>query len=63
MTTPTLTMRGPAQSASTSIALIALALLGGSAARAVLSPLQELMQSDLGFSDNVLRLFNRERHQ
>ena len=56
MTTPTLTMRGPAQSASTSIALIALALLGGSAARAVLSPLQELMQSDLGFSDNQVSL-------
>jgi MFS family permease len=54
--TTTLTMRGPAQSAGISIALIALALLGGSAARAVLSPLQELMQSDLGFSDNQVSL-------
>jgi MFS family permease len=56
MTATTLTMRGPAQSAGTAIALVALALLGGSAARAVLSPLQELMQSDLGFSDNQVSL-------
>ena len=54
--TRTLTLRGPAQSAGTSIALIALALLGGSAARTVLSPLQELLQSDLGFSDNQVSL-------
>lgn len=52
----TLTARGPAQSAGASITLIALALLGGSASRAVLSPLQELLQSDLGFSDNQVSL-------
>ncbi len=52
----TLSLCRPAQSAGASIALVALALLGGTAARAVLSPLQELLQSDLGFSDNQVSL-------
>jgi len=44
------------QVASASIALVALALLGGAAARTVLSPLQELMKADLGFTDNQVSL-------
>ena len=48
--------RGKRQVASASIALVALALLGGAAARTVLSPLQELMKADLGFTDNQVSL-------
>jgi MFS family permease len=42
--------------AGASIALIALALLGGSSARTVLSPLQELMRADLSLTDNQVSL-------
>jgi MFS family permease len=44
------------QAAGASIALIALALLGGASARTVLSPLQELMRSDLVLTDNQVSL-------
>jgi MFS family permease len=44
------------QAVGVSIALIALALLGGASARTVLSPLQELMQADLALTDNEVSL-------
>jgi MFS family permease len=56
MTAIPLALRAPNQAVGTSIALITLAMLGGSAASTVLSPLQELMQADLGFTDNQVSL-------
>lgn len=50
------TMHGSNQSRGASIALIALALLGGAAARFALSPLQEVIRVDLGFTDNEISL-------
>jgi MFS family permease len=55
--TTTLTGSPPrSQRAGASIALIALALLGGSSARTLLSPLQELMRNDLALTDNQVSL-------
>ncbi len=39
-----------------SVALVAFALLAGTAARSVISPLQELAKADIGLSDNQLAL-------
>ncbi|MYM92096.1 MFS transporter, partial [Rugamonas sp. FT82W] len=46
----------PAQTAKISISLLALTLFMGTAAKIVLSPLQEVVRVDLGMSDNQIGL-------